>query len=110
MAVNEDSFHKDGLSIDGTTEYLEVLKEKFPNHISIYRKSSGAFWNGKIEMVNAPPLLSIKEQYLLWEIDVDEFWTAKQIDTAHQFLINNPKKFSDFYCCYYFVGPNCICL
>jgi hypothetical protein len=103
----EDSFHKDGLSIDGTTECLNVLKEKFPNHISIYRKSSGSFWNGKIEMVNAP-LPSIKEECLLWEIDVDEFWTAKQIDASHQLFTNNPKYFSAFYWCHYFVGPNLV--
>jgi hypothetical protein len=103
----EGSFHKDGLSIDGTTEYLDILKEKYPNQISIYRKSSGAFWDGKIEMVNAP-LPSITEQCLLWEIDVDEFWTAQQIDTTHQLFTNNPKKFSAFYWCNYFVGQNIV--
>ena len=50
----EESFHKYGLSNDGTTEYLDLLKEQYPDRITIYRKPKGDFWNGKIEMVNAP--------------------------------------------------------
>jgi hypothetical protein len=53
-------------------------------------------------------LPSIKEECLLWEIDVDEFWTAKQIDASHQLFTNNPKYFSAFYWCHYFVGPNLV--
>lgn len=101
----ESSFHKNGLSNDGTTEYLDSLKQEFPNQISIYRKPPGVFWNGKIEMVNAP-LPSISEESLLWEIDVDEFWTATQINTGHQLFSSNPNKFSAFYWCHYFVGKN----
>ena len=96
--------HKNGLSNDGTTEYINELKKQHPNLISIYRKYDGEFWNGKIEMVNAP-LPSITEESLLWEVDVDEFWSASQINTAYQLFINNPKKFSAFYWCHYFVGP-----
>lgn len=101
----EGSFHKYGLSNDGTTEYLDSLKQQFPNQISIYRKPKGVFWNGKIEMVNAP-LPNIFEECLLWEIDVDEFWSAGQINEAHQLFSNNPKKFAAFYWCNYFVGPD----
>jgi hypothetical protein len=101
----ENSFHNNGFSNDGTTEYLDSLKQQFPNQISIYRKPHGEFWNGKIEMVNAP-LPSISEECLLWEIDVDEFWSASQINLAHQLFSNNPKKFAAFYWCNYFVGPD----
>jgi len=103
----EDSFHKNGLSNDGTTEYLDSLKQQFPNQISIYRKPNGIFWNGKIEMVNAP-LPSISEECLLWEVDVDEFWLTPQINKVHELFNNNPKKFAAFYYCNYFVGPDII--
>jgi hypothetical protein len=101
----ESLFHKDGLSNDGTTEYLDFLKESFPNQISIYRKPKGEFWNGKVEMINAP-LPSIFEECLLWEVDVDEFWSPSQINKGHKLFIDNPTKFSAFYWCNYFVGPN----
>ena len=99
----ENSLHRDGLSNDGTSEYLDLLKKEFPNEISIYRKPHGVFWNGKIEMVNAP-LSCITEECLLWQIDVDEFWSTQQINDGHQLFINNPKNFSAFYWCHYFVG------
>jgi hypothetical protein len=101
----DDSLHNLGRSNDGTTEYLDEIKNKFPNQISIYRKPAGEFWNGKIEMVNAP-LASIKEESLLWQIDVDEFWTEEQIHAAHDLFSQNPEKFSAYYWCEYFVGPN----
>lgn len=101
----ENSFHKDGLSNDGTSEYLDSLKKEFPNQISVYRKPRGVFWNGKIEMVNAP-LSSINDECLLWQIDVDEFWSSQQINDGHQLFINNPKNFSAFYWCNYFVGQD----
>jgi hypothetical protein len=71
----ENTFHRNGLSNDGTTQYLDFLEKSFPNQISIYRKPSGVFWSGTVEMVNAP-LPSISEECLLWEVDVDEFWLA----------------------------------
>jgi hypothetical protein len=103
----ENCFHKNGLSNDDTTEYLDLLKEQYPGRITVYRKPRGDFWNGKIEMVNAP-LSSITEESLLWEIDVDEFWTPTQINAVHQLFTNNPNKFSAFYWCNYFVGPNIV--
>jgi len=101
----ENSFHNEGLSNDGTTEYLDLLKEKFPNNITIYRKPHGIFWNGKTEMVNAP-LPTIDEECLLWEIDVDEFWSVPQINNCHKLFFDNPQKFAAFYWCEYFVGKN----
>lgn len=103
----DNLFHKNGLSNDGTSEYLDSLKQQFPNQISIYRKPNGEFWNGKVEMVNAP-LSSISAESLLWQIDVDEFWSTTQINNGHQLFINQPKKYSAFYWCNYFVGENIV--
>ena len=103
------SFHKNGKSSDGTSEYIDQLKALYPNQISIYRKPDSKFWDGKLEMVNAP-LKSIKKECLLWQIDVDEFWTKEQIVATHQMFQDNPKKFVAFYWCHYFVGPHLLLL
>ncbi|MBT8631936.1 hypothetical protein AOC23_07625 [Polynucleobacter paneuropaeus] len=104
-----ERLHRDGLSIDGTSEYIDKLKTLYPTKISVYRKPVGQFWNGKLEMVNAP-LAFIKKECLLWQIDVDEFWTTEQISVAYQMFQDQPKKFVAFYWCHYFVGPNLLLL
>src|SRR3989337_1736019 len=68
-----EKLHRNGLSNDGTTEYIDTLKKDFPNNISVYRKDLGNFWDGKVEMVNAP-IPYLPDQCLLWQIDVDELW------------------------------------
>ena len=93
------------LSIDGTTECLDDLAKNHPDRISIYRKPQGVLWDGKLEMVRAP-LANIQEECLLWQIDVDEFWTADQIETICSEFDNNPEKTAAWYWCNYFVGPD----
>ncbi|BAZ41960.1 group 1 glycosyl transferase [Calothrix sp. NIES-4101] len=104
--VSDDIHHK-GRSFDGTSEYLDELAQEYPKNITIYRQPEGIFWDGKREMVNAP-LANIQEECLLWQIDVDEFWTVEQICTARQIFINNPDKTAAFYWCSYFVGDNLV--
>ena len=103
----DNSLHLDGLSNDGTTDYIDALKNDYPSNISIYRKTKGEFWNGKLEMVNAP-LKHIKKECLLWEVDVDEFWTAPQILEALSMFEGSPSKYTAFYWCHFFVGPELI--
>ncbi len=98
-----DEIHRNGLSNDGTTEYLDQLAQLYPDNITIYRKPAGIFWDGKREMVNAP-LANIQTECLLWQVDVDELWTLAQLNTARQLFINNPDKTAAFYWCWYFVG------
>ncbi|MBE9069806.1 glycosyltransferase [Leptolyngbya cf. ectocarpi LEGE 11479] len=105
--VIDKTFHENGLSSDGTTEYLNKIAEEFPDNISIYRKEGGQFWDGKLEMVNAP-LENINEECLLWQIDVDELWTSQQITRGREIFIEYPHKTAAFYWCHYFVGPNLI--
>jgi radical SAM superfamily enzyme YgiQ (UPF0313 family)/ADP-heptose:LPS heptosyltransferase len=102
-----DELHREGLSNDGTTEYLNELAKQFPKNITIYRKSNGICWDGKLEMVNAP-LSNINEECLLWQVDVDEYWTLEQIRTAHNMFANNPQKTAAYYLCNFFVGPELI--
>jgi ADP-heptose:LPS heptosyltransferase len=98
-----ETLHRKGLSRDGTTEYLDQLAASMSGQITIYRKPEGSFWDGKLEMVNAP-LANIPEECLLWQIDADELWTVDQICVAHDLFLENPSKTSAFYYCHYFVG------
>lgn len=101
-----EHFHKEGRSVDGTTEYLDQLQKEFPEKISIYRKPLGEFWNGKLEMVNAP-LDHIEDQdALLWQIDSDELWTVENIQKVHRLFFENPHKSGAFYWCWFYVTPD----
>src|SRR5438477_12080697 len=46
--------HANGLSVDGTTAYLDEIALEEPDRITIYRRRRGMFWDGKLEMVSAP--------------------------------------------------------
>ncbi|MBF0226225.1 MAG: glycosyltransferase family 4 protein, partial [Desulfobacterales bacterium] len=102
-----DKFHKNGVSIDGTYEYLNELSRLYPENITIYRKTNGEFWDGKREMVNAP-LVNINEECLLWQIDADELWLSEQICNMRQMFLSQPDKTSAFFWCWYFVGDNLV--
>jgi hypothetical protein len=100
-------FYKNGLSIDGTTEYLNKLQKEYPKNITIYRKDGGKTWDGKTEMVNAP-LKNIKEECLLWHLDSDEIWTLDQFIKGRELFMLYPEKTAAFYLCNFFVGPNLV--
>lgn len=102
-----DEIHQNGLSNDGTTEYLNELKEQYSENITIYRKPNGVFWDGKLEMINAP-LLNINEECLLWQVDADELWTMEQICTMRSLFLQHPDKTSAYFLCHYFVGENLV--
>ncbi|ACB49867.1 glycosyl transferase, group 1 [Crocosphaera subtropica ATCC 51142] len=102
-----EKIHNQGCSVDGTTEYLDNLQQQYPDNITIYRKQKGQFWDGKREMVNAP-LTNIKEDCLLWQIDVDELWTVEQIIQAKELFNKHPEKTSAYFWCWYFVGEKLI--
>lgn len=93
-----------GRSIDGTTEYLDQLVGRFPGRITVYRKPPGVRWEGKRQMV-AAPLPYILSGCLLWQIDVDEFWTADQFIAARQLFLDHPPKTAAYFWCRFFVGP-----
>lgn len=103
----DDSLHKNGLSNDGTTEYLNELARKYPDRVTVYRKNSGEFWDGKLEMVQAP-LASVREECLLWQVDVDEIWTSEQIAAARELFLQFPEKSAALYLCQFFVGPSLV--
>lgn len=103
--VIPDCFHSNGLSNDGTSQYLDRLQALFPENITVYRPPDGQFWDGKKAMVNAP-LPSIKEDCLLWQLDADEFWTLEQLQRGRQLFLENPARSAAWYYCHFFVGPD----
>lgn len=102
-----NELHKNGLSKDGTTEYIDQLIAQYPDNITVYRKPPGQFWDGKKEMVNAP-LNSINEECLLWQVDIDELWTLTQIMTVKQLFALYPERTAALYWCWYFVGEHLV--
>lgn len=98
-----DALHRNGLSHDGTTEYLDEIQQQHPKNITLYRKLAGEFWEGKREMVNAP-LANIQTACLLWQVDVDELWTIEQLIAGRDRFVQFPQKTAAYYWCWYFVG------
>ena len=90
------------LSIDGTTEYLESIRSH--KRVSLYQRE---YWNGKIEMVNAP-LLVAQGAGLVWEIDADEIWTDKQIYIMSRMFEDEPSKQLAQFKCRYFFGNDIV--
>lgn len=103
----KSSFHDQGRSNDGTSAYLDELAAAHPDRIHIYRKPLGEFWDGKLEMVNAP-LPNIRETCLLWQVDVDEYWTLDQILEARKLFQEHPDRKAAFYWCHFYVGQDLV--
>jgi hypothetical protein len=96
------SMHDCGLSIDGTTEYLSDLS--VDRWVSLYLPPKvDQFWPGKCAMCNTV-VDAIKEPCLLWQIDVDEFWTVEQIEHMHQMFQEQPHRTAAWFWCRYYVG------
>jgi hypothetical protein len=102
--IDISKFTNNGLSNDGTTEFLNSIKS---DKIKIIRKPLGEFWNGKTEMCNAA--IQGLSNCVLMEFDVDEIWS---VDMLKDVLSEAEKHHSvydvmQFYCnCY--VGHNLI--
>ena len=102
-----EQLHRNGLSNDGTAEYLDELAREYPQNVTVYRKPQNVFWDGKLEMVNAP-LVNINEECLLWQVDNDELWTAEQICTVRKMFIKEPDRTAAYFLNYFFVGENLV--
>ena len=98
---------KNSLSTDGTTEFLDGLKEKYPKKVFLYRKPQGKFWDGKIEMERAY-LPALAKPCLLWEISSDELWAPWQIKKIYRLFLENPHKNSASFWCNFYIGPEAV--
>lgn len=102
-----ENYHRDGRSIDGTSEYLAELSASHPEEVTVYRKARGQFWEGKREMVGAP-LKNLPSECLLWEVDVDEFWPVDSIARMHAAFEANHTKTAAWYWCNFHVSSDLV--
>jgi glycosyltransferase involved in cell wall biosynthesis len=101
----DDTFHRQGLSIDGTTAYLNALQAAFPDQVKVYRRKDGTLFDGKIEMVRAATA-HVSEECLLWQIDADEFWTPEQIERLHALFMADGSRTAAWFAADFHVGPD----
>jgi predicted O-methyltransferase YrrM len=102
-----DWAHREGLSIDGTSEFLDRLVKEERERIRLYRNEGGKPFLGKNDMVNRVAT-EIAEPCLLWQIDADELWTASQIAAAREMFLREPERTAARYWSWYFVGPGLV--
>lgn len=98
-----DWCHKEYLSIDGTKEYLDNIND---DRLTVYRINR--LWDGKVEMVNV--FLPKIQESLLWELDIDEFYSKDQIEGVYRLFNEKDSLESCLWWTYFFVGPRLICL
>lgn len=109
--VNDTSWCKSlpyGPSKDGTVEYLRHIASIDPR-VHVYQHP---LWEGKAPMCNVS-LDRIKEPTIVWEIDADEIWTVRQIQTLHRMfeceqvkkLAGLPHKNAAQFLCRCWMGP-----
>lgn len=101
----DDKFHKNWLSVDGTTEFLRDNYHPMVTHVLRHNNP----WQSKDEQVNAAidclyNRRKIREGFL-WQVDVDEQWTENDLHEAEMALVRNGGKTGCFHCDYY-VGPD----
>jgi hypothetical protein len=89
------------LSRDGTSEYLTSIS-RHPN-VRLYRRQ---LWDGKVTMLNTM-LADIKDRSVLLERDVDEMWSAEQMEKIVELYDTGLYDRMRFFC-RYFVGENIV--
>lgn len=89
-------------SRDGTSEYLTSISTH-PN-VKLFRRQ---LWDGKVAMCNAC-VAGIDEECVLLEADIDEFFTAPQMERMVQMFEERPEAMRAFFWCRYWLGPNII--
>ncbi len=102
--------HYNGLSIDGTTQYLkEIALNTEGDRVQLYDMPHGWETNYLTDRF-ARMLKWIEEPTIAWELDVDEYWTTEQIETMVRMFEENPTKTAAWFLCRYFVGPRLMLL
>lgn len=91
-----------GLSCDGTTEFLDMIKSH--PRVTVLRRE---MWDGKIEMCNAC-LAEIKDHCVLLQMDADEIWRPDAIEKLVQTFSYDPMTAVGQLKCRYFLGVNIV--
>lgn len=92
------------LSADGTGDYLDSITDYDPRVIRMCKEE----WPGKTAMYNHA-LSQVKDRnFILWQIDADEVWTAAQLELGHALMQSSQALNCAYFKCRYFVGPNLV--
>ncbi|KAH8096141.1 glycosyl transferase [Aureococcus anophagefferens] len=98
------SFHRGGLSVDGSSEYVDGLAAS-DARVVVHRPRKGGFWRDKGEMAAAAlNAASPGPGALLLQLDVDELWTADALGAALRLLGDSDLTCAYFHC-HFLVGP-----
>jgi len=100
----ESVFHTDGLSNDGTSEYLDTIAAAHPRNIRVHRPPRGELWRDKIEMIEVGTA-SIERECVLVQLDADELWLTSQLRGALQLFSEHPERECAYFDCHYFITP-----
>lgn len=86
------------LSRDGTTEYLDSIKDK---RVKVIRAPR---WENKTSMCNAA--IGDFRPGILLQADADEIWSPENHQKLHDFFENNPQYGCAKFYCNYYLGPD----
>mgnify|MGYP000878551435 CR=1 FL=1 len=103
--IDISKFTNNGLSNDGTTEFLDTLSD---DNVTIIRKPPGQFWNGKTEMCNS--FMPYVENSILMQFDVDEIWKPDTLTDVLDYAEHNGGFDGMLFKCNYYVGKDLITL
>ena len=91
------------LSRDGSHEIMLELAQHHPRVSYIGAPS----WPGKVAMLNWG-MASLTEPGILLEVDMDECWSAHQLEALVMAFEQNPKRDCAIFGCRFFVGPDIV--
>ena len=91
------------LSTDGTSEFLDGLKQEFGSRVFLYRPPRAEPWPGKKVMIDSF-LPQLEDGCLLWQLDVDEFWRPEQVCGVAKEFATRPDLTAAWFDCDYFFG------
>lgn len=80
---------RDGLSIDGTSAYLNRLEKLHPKKIRIIRQKAALPWAGKVAMVQAA-MQGVRDGDLLFQLDSDELWSRSRLEQVMKLFRSRP--------------------
>lgn len=99
-----DDMHENGLSTDGTSEYLQDISHLYPNKIKLFRDDE--YLTDKFQLM----LSTINDtESIVCQIDVDEFWSSDQLETMASMFESQPTRTAAWFYDRFFVGPR-LCL
>jgi len=98
-----DEFHRDFLSIDGTSDFIDSLASEYPDVVSCHRTDGP--WPGKRAMCQAA-VEEIDHEVLLWQLDADEIWGGETIRAVGEEFASSDKWQAAQFRCRFYVSPN----